>query len=101
MKVIYTDESLEGLEESLSFFRKKVEIPEHKLSELLTKLFDRADDLVNHPFSNQKEEKLAYLNKGHRRAVEGEFKVVYYVDGDIIYVTDFFYTHMNPNNIRG
>ena len=101
MKVIYTDESLEGLEESLSFFRKKVELPEEKISALVTRLFDKADSLVDHPKGYQEESTLSHLKKGHRRAIEGEFKVIYFIEGDIIYVTDFFYTHMNPNRMRG
>ncbi|MGM0581252.1 MAG: hypothetical protein ACQETL_11265 [Bacteroidota bacterium] len=54
MKVIYSDQSLISLEESLDFAIEQLEIPPEKISELIQKLFNRADSLSLSPYKGQK-----------------------------------------------
>jgi len=32
---------------------------------------------------------LAKLQKGHRRIIEGNFKIIYRIEDEVIYITDF------------
>ncbi len=101
MTVIYTDQSHESLNESLQFLMEKQGMPLEKVIELRTKLLDRADSLLSHPKSGQLEEYLEHLNKYHRRLIEGYFKIIYRIEGEYIYVTDFFDTRQDPEKMKG
>jgi len=37
----------------------------------------------------------------HRRAIEGHFKIIYRVEGETIYVTDFFDSRQDPAKMKG
>lgn len=101
MKVIYTDQAIESLGESIRFYREEQEIPQHKVDELITRLFDRGDSLEDDPYIGQYEEYLEHLKLGHRRIIEGYFKIIYIVKSDHISVTDFFDTRQDPETMKG
>jgi len=101
MKIIYTNQSFESLDESSKFLLEKQGMPLEKVLELRAKLLDRADGLVSYPEGGQLEEYLAHLNKNHRRLIEGNFKIIYRIEGEIIYVTDFFDTRQDPEKMKG
>jgi plasmid stabilization system protein ParE len=100
MKVIYTDQSLASLEKGIRFLRKKQKLPTEKIDEIITQLFDRADSLSDHPYLGQYEEYLTHLNKGHRRLVEGHFKIIYRVFDNHIDILDFFYTRQKISKMK-
>jgi hypothetical protein len=63
-------------------------------------------NLVNKKFhifnqAYEKEEYLETMNQEHRRIIEKEYKIIYFIESEVIYVTDFFYTHRNPDNMKG
>ena len=101
MKVIYTDQAIDSLEESINFYRKKQKVPPEKIDEIITQLFDLADSLSENPYVGQYEEYLEYLGEGHRRVIEGHFKIIYRVYPDYISITDFFDTRQNPEEMKG
>jgi plasmid stabilization system protein ParE len=101
MKVIYTQQSLDSLEESIHFLTEDLGIPGDKASEVIKKLLDRADRLVFNPREGQREIYLEHLGKEYRRLIEGHFKIIYLIDEDIIYITDFFDTRQNPEKMKG
>lgn len=101
MKIIYTDQSFKSLEESLQFLIEKQGVPIEKVLELKARLLDRVDGLVFHPESGQIEEYLEHLNKNHRRLIEGYFKIIYRIENDSIYVTDFFDARKEPDKMKG
>jgi len=64
MKVIYTDQSYERLEESMNFLLEVQGIPLDKVREIGSKLLDRADSLANmiiHIESNRQISNFKYL----------------------------------------
>jgi plasmid stabilization system protein ParE len=77
------------------------DIPLSKIHEIITKLLNKTDSLGKNPFLGQKEEYLEHLDKDHRRLIEGHFKIIYRIEDDKIYVTDFFDTRQDPNNMKG
>ena len=62
---------------------------------------DRADSLEYTHQHYQEEEYLSYLNQGHRRLIEGHFKIIYRIEGDNVYITDFFDTRQDPAKMKG
>lgn len=100
MKVVYTDQALGSLEEIIDFLVEEG-VQLEKIAAIQKKLLDRADSLKDHPFIGQIETYLEHLDKGHRRLVKGNYKIIYRIKGHFIYVTDFFDTRQNPSKLKG
>jgi toxin ParE1/3/4 len=100
MKVVFTDQSIESLEEALNFSIFVLGLPQEKAIIIRNRLFQRADGLAINFKKGQREELLQHLNEDHRRIVEGHFKIIYKAEGDIIYITDFFDSRQNPNKMK-
>lgn len=99
MEVVITDQSLIRLEESLYFYITELEMPIEKALEIKDTLLHRARSLRDYPHKGQPEPYLIKLNQGHRRLIQGNFKIVYRIEKDIIYVVDFFDSHQEPNKL--
>lgn len=61
MKVIYTRQCIDSLEESLRFLVEIQEMPLEKVAIIKGQLFDRADSLIQNPQKGQREEYLQHL----------------------------------------
>jgi toxin ParE1/3/4 len=88
MKLVYTEQALDSLEEKLEFYATKVSFV--KLIQMRDRILDKADTLLKHPFSGRKEPFLEHLGLGHRRIIEGHCKIIYKVEGEYIYITEIF-----------
>jgi hypothetical protein len=64
-------------------------------------LFDRADSLTLNPYKGQLEEYLHHLGEDHRRIIEGHFKIIYKIESEAIYITDFFDSRKKPASMKG
>lgn len=101
MKVVLTDQSLERLEKSLLYYLEELQIPKNKVVEIKSKLLKSAKSISRQPYKGQYELYLSKLNQGHRRLIEGNFKIVYRVEENVIYVVDFFDSRDNPEKMKG
>lgn len=101
MNVIITDQALERLEVSLRFYLDELEIPIEKVLEIKDKLFGRARSLSAQPYRGQYEPYLLNLKMKHRRLIEGNFKIIYRIEDNVIYVVDFFDSRHDPKKMKG
>jgi len=62
-------------------------------------IFDVIILLKDNPFLGQIEELLSDLREGHRRLVKGNYKIIYKIKGDVIYITDIFDSRQDPAKI--
>jgi len=100
MRINFTDEALANLEDRLLFLIKVQKVPLDKVEEIRSNLFSRTKTLLDHPNLGQIEENFSHLKLNHRRLIEGSYKIIYRVDGDVIHVTDFFDTREHPSKMR-
>jgi|TARA_R110001632_G_C11149601_1_gene397226 hypothetical protein len=70
MRIVYTEQSLESLEESINFLLMVQKVPLEKVVAIRKHLLNRVDSLITDPHSGQYEEYLEHLGKGHRMLVE-------------------------------
>lgn len=49
----------------------------------------------------QEEDGLRHLGLGHRRMIEGPYKIIFRVIGDTVVITDVFHTKRDPSEMRG
>lgn len=99
MKLVYTEQSLISFEETLEFIAPKVSY--EKLIEIRDKILDTADTLLEQPYTGQREYLLEHLELGHRRLVEGHYKIIYRVVDEYIYITDIFDSRQDPAKMKG
>ena len=99
MKLFYTEQALASLQECLDFFPP--EVPAEKVNEIRDRILAKADKLLDYPQLGQLEEYLAHLDKGHRRLVEGNHKIIYRMEGGNIYITDIFDSRQDPSKMKG
>jgi toxin ParE1/3/4 len=99
MKLVYTEQAIESLKEALEFIAPKVS--DKKLAQIRNQILDAADTLLLQPLKGQKEPYLAHLELGHRRLIEGNYKIIYRVVGDYIYITDIFDARQDPDKMKG
>ena len=99
MKLIYTEQSLESLEETLIFIAPNISY--EKLMEIRDGILNEADILEENPFIGQEEPYLEHLKLGHRRIIHDNYKIIYRVSDQYIYITDIFDTRQNPAKMKG
>jgi len=99
MKLVYTEQAIESLIETLEFVAPKV--TKEKLKIIRAKILDVADSLLKNPLKGQKEPNLEHLGLGHRRLVENHYKIIYRIEGDYIYITDIFDSRQDPEKMKG
>lgn len=68
MKLVYTEQALFCLEETLEFI--STDVSHEKLMEIRNRILDKADTLLLQPFKGQKEPFLDHLGLGHRRLLK-------------------------------
>ncbi|MEQ9374559.1 MAG: hypothetical protein RIG68_05255 [Imperialibacter sp.] len=101
MKVIYTDQSYDSLEDLTEFLLEEQGWALEKLLEFRKKLLDKADALETTYNNYQQEEYLEHLGKGHRRVIEGHVKIIYWIEKEHIYIIDFFDSRQDPEKMKG
>lgn len=67
MRIVYTEQSLESLEESINFLLMVQKIPLEKVVAIRKHLLNRVDSLISDPHTGQYEEYLEHVGKGLRR----------------------------------
>ena len=100
MKVVYTEQALQSLQEALDFLMER-EVPTDQIMATRDRILDKADSLANSPWKGQQEEYLLHLEKDHRRVIEGYYKIIYRVEEPTIYITDIFDTRQDPSKMKG
>jgi len=63
-------------------------------------IVDKTLLLEQSPRVGQKEELLVHLNKEIRYLIEGNYKIVYWIDDEIISIASVFDCRMNPKEIK-
>lgn len=68
---------------------------------IVAEIWEHIDIVLQYPLGGQLEEDLAELGRQHRRMVCGHFKIIYFVEGEDLYVTDIFDSRQDPGKIKG
>jgi len=99
MKLVYTEQAIVSLEETLDFIAPNVS--HEKLMEIRDQILNKADTLLLHPLKGQKEPFLEHLGLEHRRLIVSHYKIIYRVAGEYIYITDIFDSRQDPDKMKG
>ncbi len=98
MKVYWTDFAKQSLKETYHFY--KINASENVAKRIKAQIFFKTKLLEKQPKLGQLEPFLDELGLGHRHILTGNFKIIYLIQGDSIFITDLFDTRRNPEKIH-
>lgn len=97
-EIIWTDFAINELKSIYEYYKVHVNVTvAHKIK---SKLFAATSNLSEHPLIGQIEENLKSLNQNHRYIVEGNYKIIYIIVRNTIYITDVFDCRQNPEKMK-
>jgi plasmid stabilization system protein ParE len=97
MKVYWTKFALNSLSEVYKYYKINVSIT--IANNIRQGILSSTNQLEKHTLSGQIEENLLNLGKGHRYIIRGNYKIIYNIQNQKVYVTDVFDTRQNPDKI--
>jgi plasmid stabilization system protein ParE len=99
MRLVITEPAKRHLREIHDYYKQFVS---KKIADKIKHgIIEKLKSIQNNPQIGQKEEFLEHLKLNHRRMVEGNYKIIYRVDDETIFVTDIFDARQNPDKISG
>lgn len=96
MQVIYTERAKKDLAGIQAYF---TEVAPYKTDEILLEIINRIVQLESFPLSGPEDDFLKSCGLSRRYLVEGNYKILYRIDGDIISVTQIFDARQDPEKI--
>ncbi len=99
MKLVITDYAIAHLVESVELTGKHMSL--ERRDALIEKVIRGTDRLLDFPKAGQVETLMDSRPFEYRRLVVGNFKIIYRIDGEMIYVTDIFDARQDPQRMRG
>ncbi|MEI7597171.1 MAG: type II toxin-antitoxin system RelE/ParE family toxin [Bacteroidota bacterium] len=94
IKVLWTDFAIIQLEQVFDYYKYKAS---HKVAKtIVTKIVDRTIVLENNPMIGAKEPLLENRSKEYRYLVEGNYKIIYSFDSNLIKICAVFDCRLNP-----
>lgn len=97
MKIQWTQFAETKLQEIFDYYKRVASIQiAHKIK---TKIFKRTRILKNHPRAGPVEELLLNEEEEYRYLVEGNYKIIYWIDEDIVKIATVFNCRQNPKKL--
>lgn len=98
MKVLWTKTALASLYDIYKYYRENVSIT------IACKIRDNilavSRQLEKHSLIGQIEESLKEMEEGHRYIIKDNYKIIYKIQTNTIYITDVFDTRQDPDKIK-
>ncbi|MBI3189758.1 MAG: type II toxin-antitoxin system RelE/ParE family toxin [Ignavibacteriales bacterium] len=97
MKILLTEPAKFYLKEIYQYYNET--ISNRVAHQIKNSIFNKIKFLRSFPEMGQVESRLEYLQREHRYLVEGNYKVIYYIAEQTIYITDIFDTRQDPEEL--
>jgi toxin ParE1/3/4 len=98
MRIVWSNLSRYQLQEIYDYYATKVH------ATLASRIIDRiildAEKLIHEPFIGQREPLLAKRPQDFRYLVSGNYKIIYWVDNNIIRIASVFDCRQNPEKLK-
>ena len=98
MKIVVTIPAKESLKDIHDYYKENSSI--RIADKIKSGIAKKLKFIALHPLTGQEEETLRELNLGHRRMVEGNYKIIYRIIDNVIYVTDIFDSRRDPSKVN-
>jgi plasmid stabilization system protein ParE len=97
-QIIWTNFAISELKNIFLYYRM---VAGEKTADKIKKsIFSATKCIIRQPFIGAVEENLIDLKQGHRYIVEGNYKIIYRLKDNEIYITDIFDCRQNPTKMK-
>ena len=97
-QIIWTNFAISELKNIFLYYRM---VAGEKTADKIKKsIFSATKPIIRQPFIGAVEENLLDLKQGHRYIVEGNYKIIYRLIDNEIYITDIFDCRQNPTKMK-
>ena len=97
MKIIWSDFAIENLKDIFDYYKNKASIKvAHKIRK---QILESTKQLLCNPESGQIEFNLEKLKQDHRYLLSGNYKIIYRIDENDIFINDVFDVRQNPDKM--
>lgn len=96
MRVLFSDQAKRDLDDIRGHFDK---VAPHKTDEIILEILNRTHQLESFPQSGPEDEFLKSCGLVRRYLIEGNYKIIYRIDGEIVSVTQIFGARQDPDKI--
>jgi hypothetical protein len=100
VKIIYTLRAIKSIQQTANFLSIQG-LPDEKIDKIVGDIDERVESLSQMAFRAQTEESLDRISLKHRRLVFNQYKIIYYIQDDCIYITDIFDSRQDPSKMKG
>jgi toxin ParE1/3/4 len=97
-QVIWTNFAISELKNIFLYYRMVA--GERTAVKIKRSIFAATKPIIKHPLIGAEEENLQDLKQGHRYIVEGNYKIIYRIIGEEIFITDIFDWRQNPTKMK-
>lgn len=98
LRVFWTETARNQLEDIFDYYQNKAGTAVAK--KLVKQIIDRTIQLENNPQSGQKESYLTDRKFEYRFLVQGNYKIIYRIDGSYIRIAMVFDSRQNPDKLK-
>ncbi len=99
MKLVVTEPAKLRLKEIHDYYKE--EVSRKIAGKIKSGIIVKLKHIQANPPGGQKEEYLKELGLEHRRIVDGNYKIIYRISKNIIYITDIFDSRQDPSKMSG
>lgn len=96
-KVVWTNFAIFELKNIFMYYKMVASIV--TANKIKNSIIETVKVLSKNELIGRIEENLIGLNQGHRFLLKGNYKIIYKVVGNIVYITDVFDSRQNPQKI--
>ena len=96
--VLWTEEAISELHEIFNYFNSKAGL--QATQKISNTIIDRTIILEKHPRAGQREELLKNLQEEIRYLVEGNYKIVYWIEEILVIIATVFDSRQNPRKLE-
>ena len=97
-KVIWTNSAIEKLEGIFEYYKTGSNLTDAK--NIVNRIVDKTILLESHPEIGQIEELLIGRREEYRSLIEGNYKIIYWIDGSYVRIATVFDCRQNPKKIK-
>jgi plasmid stabilization system protein ParE len=98
VKIYWTPFALQSLDH-IEAYIEQATYSKRIASNYIKKLISRVEQLQTQPDSGQTEELLRHFNQNSRYLLEGNYKIIYQHNDNVVIITDVFHVKQNPAKI--
>jgi toxin ParE1/3/4 len=98
LKILWTETARNHLEKINDYYRIKtnIKVAQH----IVNQIFDKVLILEKQPLAGQSEPLLKHRKTKYRYLIQGNYKIIYWIEDNYIKVAAIFDCRQNPNKIK-